>query len=197
MLEKIKISLLVWFGFLPTYILYNLCHSFSFEAIFGYFFYLIIILFVFFMIAFGKHSGKTKFSTYLYSSAAVFFIALNLGIYLYFNHQHNSGNLFVVENERHQIKFKKNGSCVLRETCCHNKKYSYIYGEYELIGDTILLDGEVLNRKKFNKLSIKGKEVKLVSEDEKRNDYFTLTIIEDNRKIDQNKKINSSSNYHK
>jgi hypothetical protein len=85
----------------------------------------------------------------------------------------------------------------LRETCCHQEKHSYAYGEYELIGDTIFLDGKVFNRKRFNKLSIKGKEVTLVSEDEKRNDYFTLTIIEDNRKNDQNEKINSSSNYHK
>ena len=149
------------------------------------------------MIAFGKHSDKTKFSTYLYGWSAVFFIALNLGIYLYFSYQHNSEDLFVVTSERHQIKFKQNGNCVLKETCCHNEKYSYIYGEYELIGDTIFLDGEVFNRKRFNKLSIKGKEVTLVSEDEKRNDYFTLTIIEDNRKNVQNEKINSSSNYHK
>lgn len=168
MIEKIKVSLLVWVRFLPSYSFYKSYSQFSYEGMFRSLFYLCLILFAFFMALFGKLPDETKVT-----------------------------NLFVVENEHHQIKFKTDGHCVLRETCCHQEKYSYAYGKYELIGDTIFLDGKVFNKKNFKILSIKDKEVRLVSEDEKRNDYFTLTIIEDNRKIDQNKKLNSSSNYHK
>ncbi|WP_291728345.1 hypothetical protein [Bernardetia sp.] len=152
MLEKFKISLLVWVGFLPTCSFYPSRFSSSYEGIFSSLFYLCPILFVFFMALFGILPNETEVT-----------------------------NLFVIENEHHQIKFKTDGHCVLRETCCHSEKYSYAYGEYKLKGDTILLDGKVFNRKDFKTFAIKGKRVRLISKDEKRNDYFTFEIVEDNR----------------
>jgi hypothetical protein len=152
MLEKFKVSLLVWVGVLPTCNFHQSCSRFFYGGIFV--FYLCFTLFAFFVaiFIFGEPAHEVKIT-----------------------------NLFIVENEHHQIKFKTDGHCVLRETCCHNEKYSYIYGKYELIGDTIFLDGKVFNKKNFKILSIKSKEVRLVSEDEKRNNYFTFDIIEDNR----------------
>lgn len=178
MIEKIKISSLVVLGLLPNYLLYKLSYHFNFVEILGYIIYAIAALFIIFR--WHLMNIQKKQTTYLFSLLGMLFIIINLGIFLDFNHTPNFENLLVIENHHHQIKFKKSGDFVLRETC-DNIKYYYEQGKYELIEDTILLNGKVFNRKNFNKLSIKGKKVQLVSEDEKRNDYFTFSIIEDNR----------------
>ncbi|WP_375559609.1 hypothetical protein ACE193_18000 [Bernardetia sp. OM2101] len=152
MFKKLKTSLLGWFGFLPPCSFHTSHFRFSYEGIFGSLFYLCLMLFAFFIAIFGRLPDEKKVT-----------------------------NLFVVENEHHQIKFKTDGNCVLRETCCHHEKHSYAYGEYELMGDTIIIQSKQLNRKNFNRLSIMGKKVKLISSDKKRNDYFTFDIVEDNR----------------
>lgn len=151
MFKKLKTSLLGWFGFLPPCSFHTSHFRFSYEGIFGSLFYLCLMLFAFFIAIFGRLPDEKKVT-----------------------------NLFVVENEHHQIKFKKSGNCTLRETC-DNVTYHYAHGKYKLVENTIIINGKVFNRKNFNRLSIMGKKVKLISSDKKRNDYFTFDIVEDNR----------------
>ncbi len=177
MIEKIKISSLLLFGFLPIYLLYNLFHTFSFEKTIIYLFYLIITLFVFFMAAFGKHSDKTKYTTYLYGGAALFFIILNLGIFLFYNYKLNSENLIMVEKDSIQIQFKKNGDCISKQKC--DEKYHYSYGDYQLTDDVIIVDGKGFDKDHDIKFIIKDTTIQLISNDKQKREYNTFDIIKD------------------
>lgn len=145
-------------------------------------FYLVFIVLCCSLAFLSHYLKESKYLIYSYTFSVIFFFTVSLCIFFYFDYYRlNSKNLFIVENEHHQIKFKTDGHCVVRETCCHSEKYCYAYGKYELTENTILLDGKVFNRKNFKTFTIKDKKVRLVSKDEKRNDYYTFEIVEDNR----------------
>lgn len=87
MKEKIKIYSLIFIGILYTYILYQ---SYHYDNIFQIFFYVIlggIGLYILYYSIFNEieqYKKSKKLKSFLITFIGIFFILLNLGIYIYY-----------------------------------------------------------------------------------------------------------------
>ena len=141
MKEKIKIYSLIFIGILYTYILYQ---SYHYDNIFQIFFYVIlggIGLYILYNSIFNeieKYKKSKKLKSFLITFIGIFFILLNLGIYIYYELKINYPILLEAKMHGVYFHFNKNGEYFIRSGGYGDSKV--FYGKYTIKDSLITLD---------------------------------------------------------